>query len=59
MNNKKAINLKEAAALAGMTPSLFIYYLNTYGLPEHEIVAGRKLFNPIKVKEWTSAHNKK
>jgi hypothetical protein len=52
MNNKNSVNLKTAAELCGISPSLLIYYLETYGEPRFEIVAGNKVFDPSTVKEW-------
>jgi hypothetical protein len=47
------INLKQAARLAGFkSASLLLYYIDRYNEPEYEIIAGCKVFEPEKVREW-------
>ena len=54
MNIEKYINLKEAAAIAGISPSLFIYYLKKpQSAPPYDTVAGCRVFEPKKIEAWS------
>lgn len=46
------INLTEAAEIAGMTPELLAYYIRKGSGPEHEVIAGNRVFDPAIVRGW-------